>query len=91
MKLAIELDLPDGAVNQTEEAALVRSVKEQAVLKLDSERRVSVGEAAGMLGSTRIEFLDLLRTSGVGFLVDLDPEDFDQFRKMRDSHRPIQQ
>jgi predicted HTH domain antitoxin len=90
MKLAIELDLPDGAVDKSAEAELVRSVKQQAVLKLYAEQRVSSGEAAEMLGCTRIDLLDLLRTSGVGFLVDLDQDDFDQVRQLREDYRPIE-
>ena len=85
MKVAIELTLPDGAVDRTAEAELVRSVKEQAVLKLYSEQRISVSEAAEMLGCTRLDFLELLRASGVGFRVDLDPEDFEQLQQARAS------
>ena len=44
MKLAFELELPDGAVDQSAEAELVRSVKEQAALKLYSEQRVTTGD-----------------------------------------------
>lgn len=84
MKLAFELELPDGAVDQSAEAELVRSVKEQTALKLYSEQRVTTGEAAEMLGLTRIEFLDLLRRSGVGFQVDLDGEDFEMLRRWRE-------
>src|SRR5450432_903304 len=76
MKLAFELELPDGAVDQSAEAELVRSVKEQTALKLYSAQRVTTGEAAEILGMTRIEFLDLLRQSGVGFRAELDDEDF---------------
>jgi predicted HTH domain antitoxin len=88
MKLAFELDLPDGAVDKASEAELVRSVKEQTVLKLYSEQRVTTGEAAEMLGLTRIEFLSLLDRTGVGFLVELDDEDFAQLRRSRDAERP---
>jgi predicted HTH domain antitoxin len=63
MKLAFELELPDGAVDQSAGAELVRSVKEQAALKLYSEQRITTGLAAEMLGLTRIEFLELLRRS----------------------------
>jgi predicted HTH domain antitoxin len=86
MKLAFELELPDGAVDQSARAELVRSVKEQTALKLYSEQRVTTGEAAEMLGLTRIEFLDLLRKSGVGFQVELDDEDFQILRRWRDDH-----
>jgi predicted HTH domain antitoxin len=88
MKLAFELVLPDGAVDQSRQAELVQSVKEQTALKLYSEQRITTGEAAEMLGLTRIQFLDLLRTSGVGFRVDLDEEDFRQIRQWREEHTP---
>ncbi len=91
MKLAFELELPDGAVDKTGEADLVRSVKEQTVLKLYSEQRITTGEAAEMLGLTRIEFLDLLQRSGVGFVVDLDDEDFAQIRRWQKEHGPKSQ
>jgi predicted HTH domain antitoxin len=86
MKLAFELELPDGAVDQSAQAELVHSVKEQTALKLYSEQRVTTGEAAEMLGLTRIEFLELLRRSGVGFQVELDDEDFQMLRRWREDH-----
>ena len=84
MKLEFELEIPDGVVDKCAEAELIRSVKEQAVLKLYSDDRVTAGEAAGMLGLTRIQFLDLLQRSGVGFRVELDDEDFAQIRRWRE-------
>jgi predicted HTH domain antitoxin len=88
MKLEIELEVPDGAVDKRAEAELIRSVKEQTVLKLYSDDRVTVGEAAEMLGLTRIRFLDLLRRTGDGFRVELDDEDFAQIRRWREDHAP---
>jgi len=88
MKLAFELDVPDGAVEKGAEAELVRSVKEQTVLKLYSEERITTGEAAEMLGLTGIEFLDLLRRTGVGFQVELDDEDFALLQRWRSDHDP---
>jgi predicted HTH domain antitoxin len=88
MKLAFEFEVPDGAVDKSTEAELVRSVKEQAVLKLYSEQRITTGEAAEMLGLTRIEFLDMLRRTGIGFQVELDDEDFAQLRSWRKDHAP---
>ena len=85
MKLAFELDIPEGAVDKSTEAELVRSVREQTVLKLYSEQRITTGEAAEMLGLTRIEFLDVLGRTGVGFQVDLDDEDFATLRQRRDA------
>ena len=84
MKLEIEIELPDGAVDKPAEAELIRSVKEQAALKLYTDGRVTTGEAAGMLGLTRIQFLELLRRTGFGFQVELDDEDFAQIRRWRE-------
>ncbi|HYL74352.1 MAG TPA: UPF0175 family protein [Bryobacteraceae bacterium] len=83
MKVAFELNVPDGAVDQSAEVEFVRSVKEQATLKLYSDQRVTTGEAAEMLGLTRIGFLDLLRRTGVGFKVELEDEDFEMLRQLR--------
>jgi predicted HTH domain antitoxin len=87
VKLAFELEVPDGAIDESTETELLRSVKEQTVLKLYSGQSVTTGEAAEMLGLTRIEFLDLLRRTGVGFVVDLDDQDFEQLRRARDAGR----
>jgi predicted HTH domain antitoxin len=84
MKLEIELEVPDGAVDKDAEAELIRSVKEQTALKLYSNERVTTGEAAEMLSLTRIQFLDLLRRTGRGFQVELDDEDFAQIRCWRE-------
>ena len=84
MKLEFELEVPDGAVDKCAEAELIRSVKEQAALKLYSDERVTTGEAAEMLGLTRIQFLDLLHRTGLGFQVELDDEDFAQIRRWRE-------
>jgi predicted HTH domain antitoxin len=88
MKLAFELEVPDGAIDQSTEVELLRSAKEQTVLKLYSADSVTTGEAAKMLGLTRIEFLDLLRQTDVGFRVDLDDEDFEQLRRAHSAGRP---
>jgi predicted HTH domain antitoxin len=88
MKLEIALEVPDGAFDGCAEAEFIRSVKEQTALKLYSDERVTTGEAAGMLGLTRIQFLDLLRRTGVGFRAELDDEDFAQLRRWREDHAP---
>ena len=83
MKLEIELEVPDGAFDKSAEAEFIRSIKEQTALKLYADGRVTTGEAATMLGLTRIRFLDLLGRTGVGFRVQLDEEDFEQIRDWR--------
>src|ERR1017187_1819084 len=86
MKLEIELEIPDGAVDKDAQDELIRSVKEQTALKLYSDERVTTGEAAGMLGLTRIQFLEFSRRTGLGFQVELDDEDFAQIRRWREDH-----
>ena len=84
MKLAFEIEVPDGAIDSRSEAELVRSIKERAALQLYADGRLTTGEAARMLDLTRIQFLDLLHRTSVGFRVDLDEEDFAQLRRTRD-------
>ena len=88
MKLAFELEVPDGAVDKNLEAELLRAVKEQTVLKLYAEQRITTGEASEILGLTRIQLLDLLRQRGIPFLVELDEEDFRMVRQWRKDHAP---
>ena len=83
MTLAIELDIPDDALSKDAQSELVKSVKEQAVLRLLAEHRVTTGEASLMLGITRLQTLDLLGRSGVGFQVELDEDDFAMIRQWR--------
>lgn len=84
MKLAFELDLPEGAIDTSTQAEFVRSVKQQAVLRLYAEERISSGEAAELLGLAKIQFLELLRSSGVGFQANLEEQDFLQIRRWRE-------
>lgn len=91
MKLAFELDVPDGAVDSRSQAELVRSIKERAALQLYADGRVTAGEAAEMLELTRIQFLELLRQSGVGFRVELDEDDFAQLRRSREEHERVKE
>ena len=88
MKIAFELEVPDGALDKNAQAELVRSAKEQTVLKLYADDLITTGEAAAMVGFTRIQFLDLLQKSGVGFRVELDEQDFQLLRRWRDDHDP---
>lgn len=58
------------------------------MLRLYSEQQLAAAEAARLLGLTRIRFLDLLRERGVGFLVELDDEDFLQVDVLRQQYAP---
>ena len=63
-----------------------KRLAEQTALKLYSDKRVTTGEAAGMLGLTRIRFLEFLRRTGLGFQVEVDDEDFARIRRWREDH-----
>ena len=76
MKLEIELDVPEEAIDKTLEAELTRVAKETAVLQLFSNGKISSGGGARILDMGRIQFLDFLRQRDVPFTVELDEEDF---------------
>jgi len=58
MRLAFEIEVPDGAVDKSTEAELMRSIKELTVRKLYAEQRITAREAAEMLGMSQIQLLD---------------------------------
>jgi hypothetical protein len=83
MKLEIDVDLPRGVLDQIPADELGKLCGTEIVLRLYSERKLAPAQAAKLLGLSRIRFLDLLRARGVGFLVDLEEEDFRQIRELR--------
>jgi predicted HTH domain antitoxin len=88
VKLAFELDVPESALNGESQAELLNSVRQQAVLNLYAEQRITSGEAARMLDLTSVQLMELLRLSGVGFQVDLDEDDFQMVRQWRSEQQP---
>ena len=88
MKLEIDIDLPREVIDQIPPADLGRLRQTEIVLRLYSEQKLAAAEAARLLGLTRIRFLDLLRERGVGFLVELDDEDFLQVDVLRQQYAP---
>ncbi len=85
MKVEFDLELPDGVIDQAVEPELLRCAREQTVLKLYADQRITTGEAARALGKTRIEFLDFPRQHGGTFQVDLYEDDFRMIREWRDA------
>ena len=65
MRLAFEIDVPDGAVDKSTEAELTRSVKELTVLKLYAERRITARDVAEMLGMSQIQLQDPVGSNSV--------------------------
>ncbi len=86
MKLEIDIDLPRQVLDQIPSADLSRLCQTEIVLRLYAAAKLAASEAARLLGLTRIQFLELLRQRGVGFLVELDGEDFRQLEDLRDRY-----
>jgi len=60
-----------------DQVKIQRSVNEWLVLSLFSDGVISSGKAAKLLGTTRIEFLDLLRRRGIAYL-DYSPQEIEE-------------
>jgi len=74
-KIHLELELPEGLVDRQLEAELVRRFKEDTAIRLFQEGKVSSGYAAHLIGTPRIEFLELLRQRGIPY-VEYSADDF---------------
>jgi uncharacterized protein UPF0175 len=88
MKLEIDVDLPPEILDQIPPADLGKLCQTEVVLRLYGEQKLASVEAAHLLGLSRIQFLDLLRERGVGFLVELEEEDFRQLDNLRQRYAP---
>ncbi|MFN0171815.1 MAG: UPF0175 family protein [Bryobacteraceae bacterium] len=71
MKLEIELDVPEGLVDE----AFEQGMREEAVLRLFVERKIPSALATRLLGLTRAGFLQLIERRGVP-LDEYTAEDF---------------
>ena len=88
MKLEIEVDLPRDVLDQVPPEDLQKLCRTEIILRLYGEEKIAARDAAHLLGLSRIQFLDLLRQRGMGFLVELDEEDFKQIQSLRDQYTP---
>ena len=88
MKLEINVDLPPELLDQIPAGDLSNLCRTEIVIHLYAEGKLSAGAAAEFAGLTRLQFLDLLRERGVGFLVELDPDDFRQIDDIRLRYTP---
>lgn len=62
-----------------------RRVSEWLVFSLFSEGKISSGKAGSLLGMTRLEFIELLKTRGIAFInysSDELEEEFDAVKKL---------
>lgn len=88
MKLEIDVDLPRGILDRIPVDELGKLCGTEIVLRLYRERKLAPAQAAKLLRLSRIQFLDILRERGVGFLVELEEEDFRQIRELRQRYAP---
>ena len=88
MKLEIEVDLPREILEGIPVQDLSKLCQTEIVLRLYSENKLAPAEAARLLDLNRIQFLDLLRVRGAGYLVELDEEDFRQLDALRQRYTP---
>jgi len=86
VKLEIDVDLPREILDLIPPSDLGKLCRTEVVLQLYSERKLAAVQAAGLLGLSRIQFLNLLRDRGVGFRVDLTDEDFQQIDELREQY-----
>ncbi|MCC7537649.1 MAG: UPF0175 family protein [Deltaproteobacteria bacterium] len=74
----VEFEVPEDLIDPSvSDADLARAAKEDFVLRLFRERRLSSGGAAEVLGITRRDFLDLLAARGSPYL-DLTANELDE-------------
>ena len=88
MKMELEIDLPQELVSQIPADDLGKLFREEIVLRLYSEQKLTPADGARLLGVTRLQFLDLLNRRGTGLLAELDAEDFRQIDELTKRHPP---
>jgi predicted HTH domain antitoxin len=84
MKLEIEVNVADDAVDKTE---LQEHLRKEAVLTLFADRKIPAAQAMRDLGLTRIAFIDLCQKRGIP-LYDYTLEDYQQDIKTLDTLWP---
>ena len=70
MKLEIDLDIPEGVLDE----ALEKAIRADAILRLFAERKISSALACQLLGMSRVEFMQLTEERGIP-LYDYRTED----------------
>ncbi len=82
MKLEIDLDVPEGIIDETFE----KVVREDAILRLFSERKIPAGHATRLLGLTRMQFMDFIQSRNIPY-VDYTVEDWEFDSKALEEYR----
>ena len=84
MKLEIEVNVADDAVDKTE---LQEHLRKEAILSLFADRKIPAAQAACDLGLTRVAFMDLCQKRGIP-MHDYTLEDYEQDLKTLDKLWP---
>jgi predicted HTH domain antitoxin len=84
MKLEIEVNVADDAVDKTE---LQEHLRKEAILTLFADRKIPAAQATRDLGLTRIAFMDLCQKRAIP-LYDYTLEDYQQDVKTLDTLWP---
>ena len=61
VRLHLDWELPDGALEEPFQTDLVEAIRREAALRLFAGGKISSGYGAQMIGISRWEFIDLLR------------------------------
>ena len=72
MKLEIDLDVPEGIIDERFE----KVVREDVIVRLFAERKIPAGHAARLLGLTRMQFMDFIQSRNIPY-VDYTVEDWE--------------
>jgi predicted HTH domain antitoxin len=80
--VTLEVDLPEQVLEWISREELESFCRTEIVVRLYRQDRVSVDEAAGLLGVARVEFLALLLERRIGFRTGLTPEDVRQLQRV---------
>jgi predicted HTH domain antitoxin len=65
VRLHLDWELPDGALEEPFRTDLVEAIRREAALRLFANGKISSGYGAQMIGVSRWEFIDLLRERGI--------------------------
>jgi predicted HTH domain antitoxin len=65
VRLHLDWELPDGALEEPFRTDLVDAIRREATLRLFADGRISSGYGAQMIGISRWQFIDLLRERGI--------------------------
>ena len=82
---SFNVHIPSNLLNLVGQDEIQRRISEWLVFSLFSEEKISSGKAGKLLGITRLEFIQLLKTRGIAFInysEDEIKEEFEAVKKL---------